>query len=116
MLTRDDQGQSLVLSGEDGKKDDGGDQLVIANHNTDGGGQDSKMIMQDASNREGDVLINGRSMIIPGEDGHIVLADSRRDDSGPQHHRHNYHRPNPFMFWTPYMSPRMMYRMMPFFR
>lgn len=115
VLTKDDQGQSLVLTGEDGKKEDGGDQLVIAGHNTGGGGQDSRMIMQDASNREGDVVINGRSMIIPGEDGHIVLADSRRDDSGSHQHHHQYQPPNPFMFWAPYMSSRAMYRMMPFF-
>jgi len=112
VLTRDDQGQNLVLTGEDGKGgSEGGDQLVIAGHNM-GGDQDSKMVMQNAANREGDVVISGKSMIIPGEDGHIVLADSRQQDdrtNGPPMPH------NPFMLWMPFMSPRFAYRMMPFF-
>lgn len=109
VLTKDDRSQSLVLTGEDGKGGGNGNQLVIAGHNMGGGdgdGQDSNMIMQDADNREGDVVMNGKSMIIPGEDGHIVLADSRssgRSQSGPM--------PNFFSLWLPFMGGRMGYRM-----
>jgi hypothetical protein len=109
VLTRDDQGQHLVLSGEDGKKGKGGgDQLVIAGSQMGGDGQDSNMILQDASNREGDIVMSGKSMIIPGEDGHIVLADSRN-----QNQRRNQPPPmNPMLFWAPYMNNRYLYRMM----
>lgn len=112
VLTRDDQSSSLVLTGEDGKgEESSGDQLVIAGNNM-GGGQDSRMVMQNAANREGDVVMNGKSMIIPGEDGHIVLADSRQQDDGI---RRSPVPPNLFMLWLPYMSPRFAYRMIPFF-
>lgn len=119
VLTRDDRGQSLVLTGEDGKgggkgKGGGGDQLVIAGNNM--GGQNSNMVLEDAANREGDVVINGNSMVIPGEDGHIVLADSRDRQGGGGG---DGNRPPPmqnlFAFWMPYMNSRMAYRMMPFF-
>lgn len=115
VLTRDDTGQSLVLTGEDGGKGGkggkggGGDRLVITGNNMGGGTQNSNTVMDDAT--EGDVVINGNSMIIPGEDGHIVLADGRnrqQEGRGPP-------PPNPFAFWMPYMSNRMGYRMMPFF-
>ena len=121
VLTRDDRGQSLVLTGEDGGKGGkgskgggDGDQLVISGNNMGEGGQNSNMVMQDASNREGDVVISGNSMIVPGEDGHIVLADSRNKhgSNGP-----SPPQPNLFAFWLPYMSNRMgynPYRMMPF--
>lgn len=122
VLTRDDRGQNLVLTGEDGKNEDGeGDQLVIAGDNMGGGGgggQDTRMIMQDAANREGDVVMNGRSMIIPGEDGHIVLADSRQQDGGGGGGGGGFPRhmspmgPNPLMMWMPFMGPRLAYRMM----
>lgn len=125
VLTRDDRGQNLVLTGEEGKKGGGGgDQLVISGNNMDGEGHSSNMILQDASNREGDVVMSGRSMIIPGEDGHIVLADSRRQDNGGGGGGggggSGFMPPpmNPFMsYWGPYMSNRMYpYRMMmPFF-
>lgn len=114
VLTKDDRSQSLVLTGEDGKGSSG-DQLVIAGNNMGGGGngQDSNMVMQDAANREGDVVINGNSMIIPGEDGHIVLADSRSRHGGGGGQGH---RPfvSPIMFWLPYMSGRSVYRMLPY--
>ena len=118
VLTRDDKGQSLVLTGEDGKKE-GGDQLVISGNNMDGGGdggQSSNMILQDASNREGDVIMNGRSMIIPGEDGHIVLADSRRDGGdSPPPRQPPPPQLNPFLLWAPFMSRGFGSRMMPFY-
>lgn len=118
VLTRDDMSQSLVITGEDGGKGKGkgggGDQLVITGNRMGNGGQNSNMVMQDAANREGDVVMNGNSMIIPGEDGHIVLADSRSRQDGD-----NGNRPPPmqnlFAFWLPYMNSRMAYRMMPFF-
>lgn len=116
VLTRDDISQSLVITGEDGGKGKGGggDQLVIAGNQMGNGGQNSNMVVQDAANREGDVVINGNSMIIPGEDGHVVLADSRSRQDGD-----NRNRPPPmqnlFAFWLPYMNSRMAYRMMPFF-
>lgn len=124
VLTRDDRGSSLVLTGEDGKggkgkgKGESGDQLVIAGHNMggggdSGGGQNTNMVVQDASNREGDVVINGNTMIVPGEDGHIVLADGRGQENGQQ--RPPPPPPNLFAFWLPYMNSRMGYRMMPFF-
>lgn len=114
VLTKDDHGSSLVLTGEDGKgggKGKGGsDQLVIAGHNMGASEQDTNMVMQDAANKEGDVVIHGNSMIVPGRDGHIVLADGRSKSGGA-------HRPaiNPMMFWLPYMSSRSMYRMLPFY-
>lgn len=104
VLTKDDRSQSLVLTGEDGRGG-GNDQLVIAGNNmggpTDQGGS-SNMIMQDAENREGDIVMNGNSMIIPGEDGHIVLADSRskREDSGQQS---GPQFNSMLAFWLPYM-------------
>lgn len=120
VLTRDDRGQSLVLTGEDGKgggkgKGGGGDQLVIAGNNM--GDQNSNMVLEDAANREGDVVINGNSMVIPGEDGHIVLADSRDRQGGGGGDDRNRPPPmqNMFAFWMPFMNSRMVYRMMPFF-
>lgn len=116
VLTKDDNGQSLVLTGDDGKgkgkgKGGGGDRLVIAGHGMGGDGANSNMVMQDASNREGDVVINGNSMIVPGEDGHIVLADSRRNDqqrpSGPP--------PNLWAFWMPFLRNSRMAYNYPFF-
>lgn len=119
VLTKDDYGQSLVLTGEDGKggkggKGGGGDQLVISGSNMGGNGESSNMVMQDAANREGDVVINGNSMIIPGEDGHIVLADGRGNN------RQQQFRPpfqsNLLAFWLPYMNNRASnYNSMPFF-
>lgn len=113
VLTKDDHGSSLVLTGEDGKGGKGkggGDQLVIAGHNMGGNERDTNMVMQDAANKEGDVVIHGNSMIVPGQDGHIVLADSRSKSGGAP-------RPmiNPMMFWLPYMSSRSMYRILPFY-
>lgn len=105
VLTKDDRGQSLVLTGEDGKGG-GNDQLVIAGHNMGGNGaegeQNSNMIVQDAANREGDVVMSGNSMVIPGEDGHIVLADgrSKRADHSPSPMSH---MPNMLALWFPYM-------------
>lgn len=119
VLTKDDHGSSLVLTGEDGKGGGkgkgkgGGDQLVIAGHNMGGTGQDTNMVMQDASNREGDVVIQGQSMIVPGEEGHIVLADGRSKSGGG--HMHRTPLINPMMFWLPYINSRSMYRMMPFY-
>lgn len=109
VLTKDDNGQSLVLTGEDGKgkgkgKGGGGDQLVIAGHGM-GGGDNSNMVMQDAANREGDVVINGNSMIVPGEDGHIVLADSRSN----QQSQRRMPPPNLWAFWAPFLRGRMAY-------
>ena len=115
VLTKDEHSQSLVLTGEDGRggkgKGGGGDRLVISGSNVGEGGQGSNMIMQDAANREGDVVINGNSMIIPGEDGHIVLSDSRRRGGGGDGPRPL----NPMIFWLPYMNSRLSYRIMPFF-
>jgi hypothetical protein len=112
VLTRDDHGQHLVLTGEDGKKGKGGgggDQLVIAGSQM--GGQNdggSNMVLQDAANREGDIVMSGKSMIIPGEDGHIVLADSRNQS------QRRHHTPiNPLIFWAPFMNNRYMSRMLP---
>lgn len=124
VLTRDDRGSSLVLTGEDGKGGGKGgkgggedDQLVIAGDNGGGGGggggRNTNMIVQDASNREGDVVINGNSMIVPGEDGHIVLADGR--SQGNERSQQPSPPPNLFAFWLPYMNSRMSYRMAPFF-
>lgn len=117
VLTRDDRGSSLVLTGEDGKGGKGkggGDQLVIAGSNMGGDNQNTNMVLEDASNREGDVVINGGSMIIPGEDGHIVLADGRSKEGGG-----GGGRPppfNPMIFWLPYMNSRSsLYRVMPLF-
>lgn len=119
VITKDDRGSSLVLTGEDGRggkggkgkgkgKGEDGDQLVITGET--GGGRNTNMVMQDAANREGDVVIQGNSMIVPGEDGHIVLADGRSQGNGrPQP------PPNLFAFWLPYMSSRMSYRMLPFY-
>lgn len=114
VLTKDDQAQSLVLTGEDGSKGDkgGGDRLVIAGTNMGSGGQDTNMVMQDASNRDGDVVVNGNTMIIPGEDGHIVLADSRRRGGGGGEPGRLI---NPLIYWLPYMNSRLAYRLMPFF-
>lgn len=99
VMTRDDRGQSLVLTGEDGKggKGGGGDQLVISGDM--GGNQNTNMVLQDAANREGDVVIQGGSMVVPGEDGHIVLVDGRSNNGGG--------RPPPMNYlaqWLPYMS------------
>ena len=123
VLTRDDHSQSLVLSGDDGgggKDGGGGERVVIAGSNMGGdgggGGQDTRMIMQNADDREGDIVMSGRSMIIPGEDGHIVLADGRSQNDGI---RRSQPFNNPFMLWTPYMgggySSLNYLRMMPFF-
>lgn len=110
VLTRDDRSQSLVLTGDDGNK--GGDQVVISGQNMNGNGGSTNMIMQDAANREGDVVMNGNNMIVPGEDGHIVLADGRsnraREDVGPM-------TQNFMPFWMPYMNSPYNYRMFPFF-
>lgn len=122
VLTRDDRGQNLVLTGDDGGgkgkgKGGGGDQLVIAGSQMGGSGQDTNMIVQDAANREGDVVIQGNSMIVPGEDGHIVLADSR-SKGGEGGGGGGGYRPapfNPMLLWLPYISSRSTYRMMPFF-
>lgn len=125
VLTRDDRGSSLVLTGEDGKGGGKGgkgggddDQLVIAGDNGGGGGggggRNTNMIVQDASNREGDVVINGNSMIVPGEDGHIVLADGR-SQGNERSQQQQPPPPNLFAFWLPYMNSRMSYRMAPFF-
>lgn len=115
VLTRDDRQQSLVLTGEDGKGGGNGDQLVISGNNMGGGGgQSSNMVMQDAANREGDVVMNGNSMIIPGEDGHIVLADSRNSNGGGRGNGGQGMMQNPFALWMPYMYGRSSW-MMPFF-
>lgn len=101
-----------MLTGEDGGKKGkggkggkgGGDQLVIAGGGMDG--QSSNMVLEDASSREGDIVMSGKSMMIPGEDGHIVLADSRSQNQRQQPPM------NPLMFWAPYMGNRYLYRMM----
>lgn len=107
------------MTGEDSKKEDG-EQLVISGQNMGGGGgggggESTNMIMQDAANREGDIVMHGRSMIIPGEDGHIVLADSRRNDGDGPPRGPQPPPMSPLMYWAPYMNSRMFYRMMPFF-
>lgn len=119
VLTRDERGSSLILTGSDGGKGGkggkggGGDRVVISGSNMGGDGQSSNMIMEDASNKEGDIVMNGNSMIVPGEDGHIVLADGRNrggDGNGPQPPP-----PNLLALWMPYMNSRMSrnpYRMM----
>lgn len=118
VITKDDRGSSLVLTGEDGRGGKGGkgkgkggdgDQLVITGET--GGGRNTNMVMQDAGNREGDVVIQGNSMIVPGEDGHIVLADGRSQGN----ERQQPPPPNLFAFWLPYMNSRMGYGLAPFF-
>lgn len=117
VLTRDDFSQSLVLTGDDGGGKDGkggkggggDDQLVIAGNQMGGEGQNSRMVMQDAANREGDIVMNGKSMIIPGEDGHIVLADSRSQNDQQRSSPSPF---NPMLLWAPYMNNRYFYRMM----
>lgn len=110
VFARDDQGQHLVLTGDDGGKggkDGENDQLVIAGSQMGSGGQDSNMVLEDASNREGDIVMSGKSLIIPGEDGHIVLADSRN------HNQHKHLPPtNPLIFWAPYINSKYLYRLM----
>lgn len=116
VLTRDDRGGNLLLT-EESKRSDG-DNLIIANDGQngpgDGGGQNSNFVLQDAANREGDVVINGKNLIIPGEDGHIVLADSRTNNNHYQH-RHNppfLYNPlsafnNPaFALWWPHLASK----------
>lgn len=119
VLTRDDRGGNLLLTGQDGGgqgDSDAQDNLVISNDNGPNGsggnnGGDENLVLQDAENREGDVVISGKNLIIPGEDGHIVLADTRSNN-------HN-HRPNPpfihspmssmggtMAYWWPYMTGR----------
>lgn len=99
VLARDDRGGNLLLTGQDGGgRDANGDNLIIANDvhagvGSGGAGQDSNLVLQDAANREGDVVISGKNLIIPGEDGHIVLADSRS----------NHNRAQP-PFWYPPIS------------
>lgn len=109
VLAKDDRGQHLVLTGEDGKKGKGGDgdQLVISGTQMGADGQGSQMVLQNAAHREGDIVMDGKSWIIPGEEGHIVLADARS-----QNRRQQPAPINPLIFWGPYMSNRYYYRMM----
>lgn len=103
VLTKDEHGGSkLIISGESegGKKEEGNnDNLVIANHGQGENGEDSNFVMQDP--KEGDVVIDGSNIVIPGDDGHIVLA-------GPKKHNHqnnnHYYRQSYFGGASPFMS------------
>lgn len=120
IMTRDDRGGNLLLTDEDGGGGGGGqgENVVIANDGQSGnsgggggglmggggnGGSNSNFILQDADNREGDVVMNGKNIIIPGEDGHIVMADSRNQANNQQ----QQFPPNNFALWLPFLGNRM---------
>lgn len=106
ILTRDDTGGKFLLTEQDGAQEGGN--LVIANdghqHSGSGGGQNRNFVMQDADNRDGDVVMDGKNLVIPGEDGHIVLADSRNDNNHG-HNIHHYQQGHKFSNFCPYWFP-----------
>lgn len=103
VLTRSDMGQNLVLSGQSGGKKGAGGNVVLARNDGDSGS--SNFVLEDAANKDGDVIMYGKNIVIPGKDGHIVLADSRNNNG---HHDQNRGYPpfNPMILWLPYLTSR----------
>lgn len=115
IITEDHTGKNVVLTGEDdggkgkgkgkgggggggggkGKgKGGGNERLVVA-------GGKTNLVMENAGQREGDVVIDGGNIVIPSREGHIVMT------GGPGGHSENHqHRgPSPmtlFQYWWPY--------------
>lgn len=117
VLSKDNHGSKLIITGDENRKGKGeGDNLVIANHGGGHKGGDSNFIMQNANNRDGDVVIDGSNIVIPGENGHIVMAGNSNHNNHNSGHESGYEHKS-FSFyqnlWLSYMMKN--YHMNPYY-